>query len=245
MKIKAAGCVVVNPKGEILLVHRPRYNDWSFPKGKIDGDELPPAAAVRETEEEAGVKVVLNQQLDIVSYDDKVVNYYTASLTKGDESYLKVRFPVKRASKTEIDDVKWFSIEDALKTMTYRLDKDLLESIVIKDGDNWYINDDYFDSECLLLPPCSPISKKKWHGDKKDRPLSGDGVKESVNLEQVLSAYGIEKVLLGKNRLFYRQTVEQYANKAEIDIEINKYYHDIRTIDTTKRTAVITEEGGL
>ena len=62
-EVVSAGAVVLGPGGTVLLVHRPKYDDWSFPKGKVDRGEHPTAAAVREVEEETGLRVRLGVPL--------------------------------------------------------------------------------------------------------------------------------------------------------------------------------------
>ena len=91
--IVSAGAVVLrkasgsNGKGEleVLLVHRPKYDDWSFPKGKLDRGETTAAAAVREVEEETGLRVRLGVPLSRQSYPNgartKVVDYWTGRVT--------------------------------------------------------------------------------------------------------------------------------------------------------------------
>src|SRR5215212_1167668 len=80
-EVRAAGAVVLR-RGQVLLVHRPAYDDWSFPKGKLDRGEPSPVAAVREVGEETGVRVRLGMPLSTQSYPHggrtKVVDYWVA-----------------------------------------------------------------------------------------------------------------------------------------------------------------------
>ena len=78
--VRAAGAVVTRKGGDVLLVHRPRYDDWSFPKGKLDPDEHVTTAAVREVAEETGLDIRLGPSLSSQRYDTgrgrmKVVDY--------------------------------------------------------------------------------------------------------------------------------------------------------------------------
>ena len=73
--VRAAGAVLWRERGgrlEVTLVHRPRYQDWSWPKGKVDPGECEPAAAVREVAEEVGVQVVLGVQIGRASCRERV-----------------------------------------------------------------------------------------------------------------------------------------------------------------------------
>ena len=107
--VRAAGAVVLR-KGRVLLVHRPAYDDWSFPKGKLDRGETTVAAAVREVEEETGLRVRLGVPLSRQSYltaaRTKVVDYWVGRVV-GDHDvsgYL---------ANAEIDEVAWVDVEKA------------------------------------------------------------------------------------------------------------------------------------
>ncbi len=130
--VHAAGGVVVRktPDGtpEVLLVHRPRYDDWSIPKGKLEPGETHEAAAVREVEEETGVRTVLGAELPASSYvdrhgRDKVVRYWLMT-------------PITQVGwvpNDEIDDVVWVSAGDAEGLLTYDADRRLLAS-ALREG---------------------------------------------------------------------------------------------------------------
>src|SRR4051812_43456031 len=89
--IAAAGAVLWRRRGEgaeVALVHRPRYDDWSLPKGKLDPGETLPETAVREIEEETGFRAVLGRRLRTVRYpvggEEKVVDYWAAEAVSGE-----------------------------------------------------------------------------------------------------------------------------------------------------------------
>ena len=107
--MQAAGAVVIR-KDAVLLVHRPRYGDWSFPKGKLDRGELAPVAAVREVGEETGVRIRLGTPLGSQRYPAgsrmKTVSYWHGRVV-GDhsvEDYLV---------NDEIDEVAWVPVRKA------------------------------------------------------------------------------------------------------------------------------------
>src|SRR5512141_1395906 len=90
--IVAAGAVVVRKGPEVLLVHRPKYDDWSFPKGKLDPGEHITTAAVREVAEETGLDIRLGPALPLQEYDvrngqlrHKVVHYWAARVVGSDD----------------------------------------------------------------------------------------------------------------------------------------------------------------
>ena len=107
---------------ELALVHRPAYDDWSFPKGKLFDGESELDAAIREVEEEIGVRCVVGRDLGTIAYRDgkgrpKTVRYWEMRLTDGDEL---------RAAN-EVDDARWVAIDHASSALTYVHDRELLE----------------------------------------------------------------------------------------------------------------------
>jgi 8-oxo-dGTP diphosphatase len=105
---------------EIVLVHRPAYDDWSFPKGKLHEGETEEVAAVREVEEETGLRCRLTRDLGMISYRDSRGRPKTVR-------YWEMR-PVGEALKPsgEIDDARWASLDSADTMLTYARDRDLL-----------------------------------------------------------------------------------------------------------------------
>jgi 8-oxo-dGTP diphosphatase len=122
-RIDAAGGVVVRD-GRVLLVHRPRYDDWTFPKGKLDPGESFEEAAVREVEEETGMRCTLGDELPSARYDvggrPKLVRYWL--MTPESEAAFE--------ANDETDDLRWLTPEDASGLLTYARDRFLLRSVV-------------------------------------------------------------------------------------------------------------------
>lgn len=124
--LHAAGAVVVRDKGrEVLLVHRPKYDDWSFPKGKLDPGEHRATAAVREVLEESDVRVRLGRPLPGQRYGIgngrmKVVHYWVGHLLPDSPD------GTQRAADKEVDEVRWVDWDEAELLLSYRRDRDLL-----------------------------------------------------------------------------------------------------------------------
>src|ERR1700754_2142998 len=97
---------------EIAIIHRPRYHDWSLPKGKVDPGETEPVTAVREVHEETGHTSILGRRLTAVSYPidqgTKKVRYWAARCVDGEFS-----------PNDEVDELKWLPVSEALKQVEY------------------------------------------------------------------------------------------------------------------------------
>ena len=125
--VRAAGGVVRRdePEGGVryALVHRPRYDDWSFPKGKLRDGESHEAAALREVEEETGLRCELERELPSMEYRDrhgrpKVVRYWTMRPVAG--SFIP---------NAEVDELRWAQPDEALTLLAYERDRDLLRLV--------------------------------------------------------------------------------------------------------------------
>jgi 8-oxo-dGTP diphosphatase len=233
-KIEGAGAVVHRTNEEtgvveVLLVHRPRYKDWSFPKGKLEKKELAEIAACREVCEETGVAIVLDKPLGQVSYAvpglrdllhrRKNIHYYIAHELPKTSPIFKMRPPVKPASKKEIDDVRWVTTSEALSMLTYRDDRRLIEM--------FRSTLELVDSRVVLeFQPAKSMKKSKWHGKKKDRPLTHKGKAGASKLSEVLSSFGIENLVVFSEKKYFRQTFEPYANETGIKIKYFKNKED-------------------
>ena len=123
--IRAAGGVVVRQKAgelELLLVHRPRYGDWTFPKGKAEPGESDEECALREVEEEAGVRCELVRELPSTSYTDG----------KGREKrvrYWLMHCGSEAVPSNEVDAVRWLNRVDAARLLTYERDLAVLAGV--------------------------------------------------------------------------------------------------------------------
>jgi 8-oxo-dGTP diphosphatase len=122
--IKAAGGLVCRPGPaglvEIALVHRPRYDDWAFPKGKLDQDETLEEAGLREVEEETGLSCRLLRPVACTEYRDgkgrdKVVFYWVMKPVGG-------RFEPNE----EVDELRWLTVGESLELLSYERDRALL-----------------------------------------------------------------------------------------------------------------------
>jgi 8-oxo-dGTP diphosphatase len=121
--IEAAGGVVLRADGRVAVVHRPRYDDWSLPKGKLDADETFEQAALREIEEETGLRVRLVRELPSARYRDnkdrpKLVRYWLMEI-EDDPGF---------TPNDEVDELRWVTAAEAAALLTYDRDRELVEA---------------------------------------------------------------------------------------------------------------------
>ena len=123
-EVQAAGGVVLADDGRVVLVHRPRYDDWTLPKGKLDGGESFEDAALREVEEETGLRCRLVRELPSVEYQDaqgrpKIVRYWL----------MEVEADLGFVPGDEVDEVRSLPVDEALQLLTYDRDHDVLLAV--------------------------------------------------------------------------------------------------------------------
>lgn len=124
--VRAAGGVVWRWRHggvEVVLVHRPRYDDWTLPKGKVDPGETYEQAAVREVREEASIVAEIGAELPSTTYldrsgKDKHVRYWAMTLLDGEP-----------AGDNEVDVAEWVPIAEARSRLTYERDVDVLDAL--------------------------------------------------------------------------------------------------------------------
>ena len=116
--------------GQVALVHRPKYDDWALPKGKLDEGESWEDAALREVREETGYSGTLREELSPVEYTDpkgrpKTVRYWRMDVLDGDFE-----------PNDEVDQLRWLGLDDALECLTYDHDRDLVLMALRHAADN-------------------------------------------------------------------------------------------------------------
>jgi 8-oxo-dGTP pyrophosphatase MutT (NUDIX family) len=121
-EVLAAGGLVLRD-GDVALVHRPRYDDWSLPKGKLDEGEDFEQAALREVEEETGLRCRLGRTLGDTTYKDrkdrlKLVRYFEMHPESGEFT-----------PNDEVDELRWLPLAEAGAALTYDFDKELVAKL--------------------------------------------------------------------------------------------------------------------
>jgi len=207
--VYAAGAVLWRPdsgsaKGalEIAVIHRPRYDVWSLPKGKVDPGETAPVAAVREVHEETGHRCVLGRRLTMISYPIdqgvKKVHYWAARSTGGEF-----------VPGNEVDDLVWLPIADAMKKLEYPQDRKVLRRFLKQPADTHTV---------LVVRHGTAGSKARFSGDDTKRPLDKKGRAQAEALVGQLLSFGATDVYAA-DRVRCQQTVEPLA--AELGVPIH------------------------
>lgn len=197
--VRAAGGLVWRERDgrlEVRVIHRPRYRDWSWPKGKLDPGESLPACAVREVAEETGDAVVLGPPLPGIRYRTgdgrrKEVHYWAMRVaTSDDGAALAARAPVTPATEAEVDDVVWVRASTARDLLTRKDDRVPLERLERL----WSTG--RLDTRLLaVVRHGAAVPRKQWSGADADRPLTASGTAQAAGLVDALAAFGVRQVV--------------------------------------------------
>jgi 8-oxo-dGTP pyrophosphatase MutT (NUDIX family)/phosphohistidine phosphatase SixA len=186
---------------EVALVHRPRYDDWSLPKGKVDPGETEPVTAVREVEEETGYAAVLGRRLASVSYPveqgTKKVRYWAARALGGEFN-----------AGDEVDQLVWLPTADAMKRLQYPHDRKVLRRFAKHPADT---------KSVLIVRHGIAGTKSRYKGDDNDRPLDKRGRAQAESLVGLLLAFGATE-LYAAPRTRCHQTLEPLAEELGVTI---------------------------
>lgn len=214
---------------EVLLIHRPRYDDWSWPKGKIDAGETIPECAVREVEEEIGLKATLGIPLPPIHYHVsaglKVVHYWAVDV---DGAML-------RPDGNEVDSVMWCSPEKAAALLSNPGDVAPLEHLVAaharKELDTWPL---------LVVRHAKAKPRSSWTKAEGDRPLAATGLRQAQAVRRLLHVW---KPLRVHSSPWQRcvATIAPYAKSAEAKVKLHDALTEHRHARSPKKTAAVVE----
>ena len=245
-EVVAAGTVPWRRAGdgiEVLLVHRPRYDDWSLPKGHRDPGEPITETAVRETLEEAGVSARIGGRLGHTEYRTpdgapKVVHYWAAEVLT-DHGF---------TPNKETDDRRWVPPRDAAAMLSYGHDADLVERLGAVGVP---------ESTVLFVRHAKAGSREDWDGDDDLRPLSDTGQAQADGLAEFLPRFGPERVITAPP-LRCSQTVDPLVAKLGLETAVeplmgeHAYWEDEHAgrvrfgeIASVPGVTVVSSQGGV
>lgn len=204
--ITAAGAVLWRSDDDpaellVALVHRPRYDDWSLPKGKVEPGETEPVTAVREVLEETGHASELGLRLAAVSYPIeqgvKTVRYWAARTLGGDF-----------IPNDEVDELVWLSTVEAMKRVQYSHDRKVLRRFARHPADTRTV---------LVVRHGTAGTKARYKGEDRKRPLDKHGRAQAESLVGQLLAFGAKEVYAAP-RVRCHQTVGPLADELGVEV---------------------------
>lgn len=234
--VLAAGALVwrlKNDKLQVLVVHRPRYDDWSFPKGKAEPGESMVLTAIREVAEETGRQIVLGRYLGkarrrLVSGRKKRTLYWAAQVLPEHGPGEGLRAAVKPASKREIDKVRWWKVEKAARKLTHADDKRLLARLV-----DWYESGQLQVRSLVLVRHAKAVSRATWgYGINSEltRPLvMGRGQAQARDVAALLSAYGVGELVSSPWKRCV-DTLAPYAHGCGLDLRSDEAFTEVSAL---------------
>ena len=234
--VLAAGALVwrlKNDKLQVLVVHRPRYDDWSFPKGKAEPGESMVLTAIREVAEETGRQIVLGRYLGkarrrLVSGRKKRTLYWAAQVLPEAGPGEGLRAAVKPASKREIDKVRWWKVEKAARKLTHADDKRLLARLV-----DWYESGQLQVRSLVLVRHAKAVSRATWgYGINSEitRPLvMGRGQAQARDVAALLSAYGVGELVSSPWKRCV-DTLAPYAHGCGLDLRSDEAFTELSAL---------------
>ncbi len=240
--VVAAGAILwrlENNELKVAIIHRARYNDWSWPKGKLDKGETVAQAAVREIREETGLKVTLGVHLAEINYklpngSDKQVHYWAANVS--DKALAGSKFKPSE----EVAKVDWKTVAQARKLLSYEFDYVPLNNLVA-----------LFDAGLLETKPlivlrhAKAMARSDWKGgkviDDGKRPLHDFGKQQAKALIPTISAFGPRQVVTSPWKRC-KDTVAPYAVKKKLAIIERHQLSELGNAKRPSRTSDVVED---
>jgi 8-oxo-(d)GTP phosphatase len=204
---------------QVALVHRPHYDDWTLPKGKVEAGESELAAACREVAEEMRASVAVSRRIGQVRYkhegNDKTVAYWAMRYLSGDF------FPGK-----EVDALEWVSPAEASSRLTYPVDLPVLAEFGALPVP---------DAVIVLVRHAKAGKRTEWRGDDRVRPLDETGRQQALHLAGFLRCFAPTRVI-SADRVRCVQTVEPLAQSLGVEVVIDPAFADESYLETPEAT---------
>jgi 8-oxo-dGTP diphosphatase len=182
-QILAAGAVLwrksEKKKIEVIIIHRPKYDDWTFPKGKAEVGEPLIACAYREVLEETNIETAFGPYLGEVEYltndGKKKVSFWSAKVIKEKEFN----------SNAEVDQLKWVEVTKVKELLTLDTDRKILEQFLRIEPDT---------KPLVLLRHAKAVTRDEWQGEDDDRPLDSYGQNQAKRLLAMYQVFNLEQI---------------------------------------------------
>jgi 8-oxo-(d)GTP phosphatase len=218
-RIKAAGAVLWRSAAdsaapEFALIHRERYDDWSFAKGKEEPGEHSLLAAVREVEEETGLRPVLGRRLPSIEYEvlgrDKRVKYWAGQAPKSAAGHVFT-------PNDEVDELEWLPASEARERLTSPLDLLVLDAFLAAPTETFPI---------ILQRHGKAEPRSAAYPDDLARPLAPAGRQQAIALTELLAVYGAEQ-LISSPAVRCVGTVRPYADWHGVEMQTDSALTEI------------------
>jgi 8-oxo-(d)GTP phosphatase len=210
--VRAAGGVVWRvrkSKVEVAIIHRPRYDDWSLPKGKLEDGETQLACATREVGEELGATVAVSRRIGETTYDvpagRKTVAYWVLR-------YLDGAFE----PTAEVDEVQWLRPRIAREQRTYDFDRRMMAEFAAVPLP---------DSMILLVRHAKAGKRNEWRGNDKQRPLEPAGEAQAARLSSMLAMFCPDRIVSAEPTRCI-ETVRPLAEHLGIPVTVDPVFGD-------------------
>lgn len=200
-KVLAAGTLPWRTKAgqlQVLLIHRPEYDDWSWPKGRLGANETLPETAWRETKEEVGLNLSLGIPLGVIRYKNP------SGKNRKEVWYWAARVVDKKptADGTEVDETRWASVEDARQLLSKDVDQQPLDILAQAYEDKQLATVPF-----VVLRQAKPIPAESWTKDEVDRPLAESGYSQAKAVARLLRVWKPTRIITSK----YTRSLETIA----------------------------------
>ena len=182
--IRAAGALLWRDNSdlsiEVALIHRPRYDDWSLPKGKLEMGETALQCAYREVQEETGIRATFTRQLGTVEYEEsgqeKRVKYWAAHCALTNSEFVP---------NEEVDQLKWLSPNQALEQATHDSDKSIIEK---------FMSEEQHTDTLIILRHTKSLERGDWDEADSHRTLDETGFDQAQLLIKHLAPFAIDEL---------------------------------------------------
>ncbi|CAN2234500.1 NUDIX hydrolase [Candidatus Planktophila versatilis] len=182
--IRAAGALLWRDNSdlsiEVALIHRPRYDDWSLPKGKLEMGETALQCAYREVHEETGIRATFTRQLGTVEYEEsgqeKRVKYWAAHCALTNSEFVP---------NEEVDQMRWLSPSQALEQATHNSDKSIIEK---------FMSEEQHTDTLIILRHTKSLERGDWDEADSHRTLDETGFDQAQLLIKHLAPFAIDEL---------------------------------------------------